>query len=682
MNLASRPFAGAFSFPALDAGARTSESVASSPDPFEVPVIRRLLLSACIGFSLTPAIAQAPSVQVRQVGSARLENVPVIPADVREAVQRYQNYREARFQDWLPDGSMLILTRFGATAQVHRVAAPGAARTQLTFSDEPVAGAQAIPGTDRFVLSRDTGGDEWFQLHARGLAGSSAALSEPGTRNQSLVFSRDGRLAAWSRATRGSGDYAIMIADPSDPSTRRVAWQGTGAVHPADFSDDGRQLLVTREISNRESRLLVLDLASGQVRELAWSAAEPARWEEARFARSGGSVLALTNRGSDFRRLVEVDLANGRIVPVSPDLEWDVESFDLSDDGRLLAYSVNEEGFSRVALLDFVTRRALPQPDLPRGVLTGLGFSPDGRQLAIGLTTATSAGDIWSHDVASGRLTRWTQSELGELDPSRLAEPRLIRFESFDGLSVPAFVYRPAGASPGERTPVIVDIHGGPESQTRPGWNPGAQYFADALGATVILPNVRGSDGYGTRYLNLDNGPLREDSVRDIGALLDWIAAQPDLDASRVAVYGQSYGGYMSLASMTHFSDRLVGGVERYGISDFATFLNRTEAYRRDNRRAEYGDERDPQMRAVFERIAPMNNVARITRPMLVMQGANDPRVPQSESDQIVARLRENGVEAWYVLFADEGHGFLKKPNNDLRREVETVFLRRLFERQ
>jgi dipeptidyl aminopeptidase/acylaminoacyl peptidase len=225
-----------------------------------------------------------------------------------------------------------------------------------------------------------------------------------------------------------------------------------------------------------------------------------------------------------------------------------------------------------------------------------------------------------------------------------------------------------------------MDIHGGPESQTRPIWNYGAQYFANVLGATVILPNVRGSDGYGKRYLSLDNAEKREDSVKDIGALIDWIGTQPDLDPKRIAVYGQSYGGYMSLAVMTHYSDRLVGGVERYGISDWVSFLNNTEAYRRDNRRAEYGDERDPRMREVFARISPMANVGKITKPMLVMQGANDPRVPKSESDQVVAKIRESGIEAWYVVFADEGHGFMKKPNNDLRREVETVFLKRLFD--
>ncbi len=311
--------------------------------------------------------------------------------------------------------------------------------------------------------------------------------------------------------------------------------------------------------------------------------------------------------------------------------------------------------------------------------MTALSFSPDGGKLAVGLTNATTAGDVWTVELGNQAITRWTQSEPGELDPAKLVEPQLVRFTSFDGLTVPAFVYRPKNAAPDAKLPVIIDIHGGPEAQTRPSWNPGAQYFADVLGAVVILPNVRGSDGYGTKYLNLDNGPLREDSVKDIGALIDWAGKQPGMDAKRIAVYGQSYGGYMSLASMTFYSDKLVGGVERYGISDFISFMANTEAYRRDNRRAEYGDERDPKMRAVFERIAPLKNVGKITKPMLVMQGANDPRVPQSESDQVVAALRSNGVETWYVLYADEGHGFLKKANNDLRREVETVFLRRLF---
>jgi dipeptidyl aminopeptidase/acylaminoacyl peptidase len=621
----------------------------------------------------------AQTVNTRQVGTATLSDVPEIPADVRDAVQRYQNSRAAQFEDWLPDGSMLIAARFGATQQLHHVAAPGGARTQITFGAEPVASATVIPGTDRFVMTRDTGGDEWFQLYARGLTGVASLLTQAGTRNQSPVFSKDGTLMAWARATKGSSAYTIIGVDPKAGGAPRTLYQADGAVAPADIAPDKSRMVFVRSLSNREDQLFELNLATGKASRIA-ATAEAAGYQDPRYLPGGKRLIAISDRGSDTRQLVEIDLATGSQTVLTPGLNWDVESYDLTDDGRVLAYSVNEDGFSHVVVQDRVTRRALPQPTLPRGVLTALKFSPGGKSLAIGLTSARSAGDVWSWNVAGGELTRWTVSELGELDPAGLSEPELVRFKSFDGFSVPALVYRPKGAPAGTRTPVIIDIHGGPEAQTRPVWNYGAQYFADVLKATVILPNVRGSDGYGKRYLNLDNADKREDSVKDIGALLDWISTQPGLDARRVAVYGQSYGGYMSLAVMTHYSDRLVGGVERYGISNWNSFLQNTEAYRRDNRRAEYGDERDPVMKGVLTRMSPITNVGRITKPMLVMQGANDPRVPQSESDQVVARLRANRNEAWYVLFADEGHGFLKKPNNDLRREVETVFLRRLFD--
>lgn len=641
-------------------------------------MIKPLLATVALVALATGTAAQ--TVPTRQVGSATLSGVPEIPADVREAVQRYQNSRAAQFEDWLPDGSILVATRFGATQQLHHVAAPGGARTQVTFGAEPVAGATTIPGSDRFVMTRDTGGDEWFQLYTRGVTGVATSLTEAGTRNESPVFSKDGALMAWARATKGSAAYAILGIDPKAGGKPRTLYRADGAVAPADIAPDASRLIFVRSLSNREDQLFELDLKSGKATRIA-PKADAAVYADPRYLPGGRKLIAISDAGADTRQLVEIDIASGAQTVLTPDLPWDVERFDLTDDGRVLAYSVNEDGSSRVVVQDRVTRRALPQPVVPRGVLTALAFSPDGSNLAIGLTSATSAGDVWSWAVTGGELTRWTVSELGELDPATLAEPELVRFKSFDGLSVPAFVYRPRGVPAGTRTPVIIDIHGGPEAQTRPIWNYGAQYFADVLKATVILPNVRGSDGYGKRYLNLDNGAKREDSVKDIGALLDWIGTQPGLDAGRVAVYGQSYGGYMSLAVMTHYSDRLVGGVERYGISNWNTFLQNTEAYRRDNRRAEYGDERDPAMRAVLTRISPITNVARIKKPMLVMQGANDPRVPQSESDQVVARLRANGNDTWYVLFADEGHGFQKKPNNDLRREVETVFLRRLFER-
>jgi dipeptidyl aminopeptidase/acylaminoacyl peptidase len=628
-----------------------------------------------IGLSLL-LLAAAPAPTVREVGAAHLENVPAIPASVSAAVQAFQNYRAATLEDWLPDGSMLIRTRFGATNQVHRVVSPGAARTQLTFFAEPVAGARTIPGQSRFVLTRDTGGDEWFQLYAQGLTGAAVQLTEAGTRNGSPVLSKDGALLVWSRAVKGSGDYALFAANPADPATRKLVYQAQGAVEPRDVSRDKARLLFERGMSNRESQLFVLDMANGKIARVRPDGA-PARFEGATFMPDDKSLLAISDEGSDLRRLVAINLASGALTVVASDPHWDITNFALSDDGRTLAYTVNADGRSQL-VLRHVGGGTLPAPELPLGAIGSIKFAPGGKALGFDLSTATSAGDVWSWDIAGKKLTRWTESELGGLDPAKLATPEIVRFTSFDGETVSAFVYRPKVA-PGTRTPVIMDIHGGPESQTLGSWNPGAQYFANVLGATVILPNVRGSDGYGKRFLNLDNAAKREDSVRDIGALLDWVGKRPDLDAARVAVYGQSYGGYMSLAVMTHYSDRLVGGVERYGISNFMTFLKNTEAYRRDNRRAEYGDERDPAMAAVFAQISPMANIVKISKPMLVMQGANDPRVPPSESEQVVAQLRSNGIDTWYVRFADEGHGFLKKPNNDLRREVETVFLAKLF---
>jgi dipeptidyl aminopeptidase/acylaminoacyl peptidase len=327
--------------------------------------------------------------------------------------------------------------------------------------------------------------------------------------------------------------------------------------------------------------------------------------------------------------------------------------------------------------MDYRTRRPIPGPALPKGVAGGLEFDDAGRRLAITMTTPTSAGDVWSWDLQNRRLERWTYSELGGLDPAQMVEPDLVRFRSFDGKQIPAFVYKPKQVR--GRAPVIIDIHGGPEGQSRPTFSTGRQYWLNELGAAVVVPNVRGSSGYGKTWIKLDNAEKREDSVKDIGALLDWIATQPDLDPNRVVVYGGSYGGYMVLASLTHFNDRLAGGVDIVGISNFITFLNNTEGYRRDLRRVEYGDERDPAMRAVFERISPLNNMQKVTKPLLVIQGANDPRVPKTEADQVVAKVRANGGDAWYLLAKDEGHGFAKKQNRDVQREVETLFFRRVF---
>ena len=638
--------------------------------------MNRMLAGASLAALLlaSPALAQ---VERREMGNQILENVPVAAPSIRAGLNRYQNVRAASFQDWSADGGMLITTRFANTNQLHSVAAPGADRSQLTFYDEPVAGVHALPG-GQLLFSKDTGGDEWFQLFLRGPDGQDVQLTQAGTRNDSPAWSKDGSVLVWSRATKGSGDADILMRDASAPGGAKLIFKGEGAISPEAVSPDGKTVLLGRYYSIGESKRWLLDVATGKLTPLG-AGKTKVSYAGGKFTPDGRSVLLLSDEGGDFMRLTQIDLATGTKTIVSgADRPWDIEDFALSDDGRILAYVVNEDGFSKLVVQDFRTRRALPQPELPAGVVGGLGFSADGSKLGFSLSTPTASSDAWSWGATDGKLQRWTASELGGLDATALATPELVRFPSFDKRSIPAFVYKPKLAA-GTRAPVIIDIHGGPEAQSRPIFSPIHQHLVGELGAAVIVTNVRGSSGYGKTYLNLDNAEKREDSVKDIGALLDWIKTQPDLDPSRVVVYGQSYGGYMSLAVMTHYSDRLAGGVERYGISNFVSFLTNTEAYRRDLRRAEYGDERDPKMLKAFETISPMNSESKISKPMLVMQGWNDPRVPKSESDQVVAKLREQGVETWYVQFKDEGHGFAKKINNDRRREVETQFLQKVL---
>lgn len=310
--------------------------------------------------------------------------------------------------------------------------------------------------------------------------------------------------------------------------------------------------------------------------------------------------------------------------------------------------------------------------------MSDVRFSPDGLHVGFALSAANSPSDIYSVDLEHQLVERWTTSEIGGLDASTFVTPELVRFPTFDKIggkprTIPAFYYRPR-PNGSAKAPVVIQIHGGPESQARPVFSADIQFLVNELGVAVLVPNVRGSDGYGRSYLQLDNGFKREDSVKDMGALLDWIATRPELDSKRVGVHGGSYGGYMVLASMTHYNDRLRAGIDVVGISNFLTFLEHTESYRRDLRRVEYGDERDARMNAFLAKISPTANAKNITMPLFVAAGANDPRVPASEGQQIVDTVRKNGGEVWFLEFKDEGHGFRKKPNVDFFREATMQF--------
>lgn len=648
-------------------------------------VSKRALLFASLFLLTSPALAQqTPSAAarapvIREQGQLVMQNIPLTPAEVRERLIQYNNTRAASFQDFTPDGGILISTRFGDTPQIHAVAKPMGARTQLTYYAEPIGGASVRPQANgSFVFAKDQGGDEFFQVYLFDRAnGRATQLTEAGTRNESLVFSKDGKLAAWAVTRSGSARRDIVVANPDLPAGRRSVYNADGGWSVSDISDDGKKLLLSEYVSVTYSKRAVLDIASGAITPVTPDLR--VSYDGGQFSTDGRSIYLLSDEGSEFGYLVRIDLATGARTRISPAINWDVESFDVAPDGTKVAYTINDDGLSKLYIQSLTSSRSAQLVGLPVGTVGGVDWDNASAQLGFTLSTARAPGDAYTYTLATRALTRWTQSEIGGLNPATFVEPSLIRYTSFDGLKIPAFVYKPSTASATNKRPVIINMHGGPEGQSRPSFSSTPQYWVNELGAAVIYPNVRGSTGYGKSYVDLDNGFKREDSVKDIGALLDWIATQPDLDASRVVVYGGSYGGYMVLASMFNYNDRLAGGVDIVGISNFSTFLKNTQGYRRDLRRVEYGDERDPAMAAFHERIAPLNNAAKITKPLFVIQGANDPRVPISEADQIVARVRGNGGEVWYMVAKDEGHGFAKKVNRDAQREAETLFFRKVF---
>ncbi|MBI4678540.1 MAG: S9 family peptidase [Elusimicrobia bacterium] len=635
-------------------------------------------------FALLPRAEAPAGPSVAPPESLSVKGVPAIPEELALSAGRYQNTRSARFLDWDPTGGMLIATRFADTMQVHRVRSAMGARTQLTFYSDPVSWATPRPGSGRpgFLFGKDDGGSEAYQLYWFDPRTSSVTLLTDGrSRNVAAVWSNKGDRFVFSSTRRNDKDYDLYLMSPETAGQARLLLETQGHWIATDWSPDDSRLLLIQRISNRESHLHVLDPASGKTSELMPYAGRAINRRDAEWSKDGASVYFLSDEWGEFVELGRLDLETGKRDRLSQRIPWDVEGMDLSADGRLLAFSTNEEGVSRLRVLRTRDHGPARIPAPPMGEASNLRFSPDSKRLAFALATPRSAGDVFVLDIRAGEWVRWTESELGGLDPSGFVEPELIRYPTFDqadgkARTIPAWLYRPPGGPAGP-WPVLIFVHGGPEGQERPSFSSQFQYWVKELGLAVLAPNVRGSEGYGKTYMDLDNEFKREDSVKDIGALLDWIAGRPELDSSRVGVYGGSYGGYMALACMARFPERLKAGVDSVGISNFVTFLEKTKAYRRDLRRAEYGDERLHEMRAFLQAVSPTTLAGSIKGALLVSQGLNDPRVPVQEAEQIVSAVEKNGAPVWYILGKDEGHGFSKKRNMDYFRDAVSLFLQK-----
>lgn len=648
------------------------------------------LLAAC---AAPPAANDAATLLPNE--NLIVQGIPPIPLGLVRQVEKYTDFRGHGFVDWHPLREELLVShrRAGAnTAQLFRVATPLAVPEQLTDFADPVTEASYEPRTGRYlVFSRSAGGNEADQLYRLDLDGRAVTpLTNPDERND-LIGWLNGRAELLYTAvpldrtaeggTRANPTTGLWIVDPLRPEGRRriAELPGTGWFG-GEVARDDRRLAITLYRSATESQVWLIDLEGPQAGTPTRLLPAPGEALKAThfpvgFQRDGGGLFVLSDRAGEFRELMRYDFATRALQRVSGHIPWDVSGISLSEDGARIAARVNADGREELRLFDARSLRELPAPALPGGSLNSLAFHRKTQRLALALDGARGPNQLYVLGIDGGAAQPWTRPFVPPgIDTAGFAEQRIVRWSSFDGLPMSAILTPPPARFTGKR-PVVVLVHGGPEAQAKQGFLGRWNYLVNELGVAILEPNVRGSSGYGKTFLSLDNGMKREDAVKDLGTLLDWIATQPGLDAGRVLVAGGSYGGYMSLAASVHYAERIAGAIDIVGISNFVTFLTNTESYRRDLRRVEYGDERDPAMRDFLERISPLNNAHRIRKPLFVVQGKNDPRVPYTEAEQIVQRVRAGGVPVWYLRAENEGHGFARKENADFQFYATVRFL-------
>ena len=623
-------------------------------------------------FAGMPAAAETGNITPRPAALVA-DQVPDIPQEIVDQTRPYMEYRTASFVDWDPKSrAMLIATRFADTSQLHRVAAPMGQREQLTFASEPVSSARYAPDGSALLFQKDSGGNEVHQIFALE-NGQPKLLTDGQSRNSLGPWSSSGKLLAFGSNKRTGLYNDIYLMNPANPEGAKMLIASTGGGwFPIDFSPDDKQLLVFNYVSVTDNQLYLIDIAGGVSRKLTDSS-NPVAYEGLQFA-PDGRLWAASDDGSDVKRLGVVNLETSLFEPVVDEKIWDITDFDISPDGRWIAFEVNQAGRSLLKFYDMKSGKVRTADGLPAGVVSGAKFSPWG-ELGLTLNSNQTVTDAYSINPDTLAITRWTRSETGGLDAADNVAPELVEIESFDGEKMSGFLYRPDPARHKGKRPLIISIHGGPEGQATPRFLGRDNHLINELGIAIFYPNVRGSTGFGKRFVSLDNGPWRrENSVLDIGAFLDHLRKDKRIDRKRIAVTGGSYGGYMTLASMLRYGSKLKAGLEIVGISNFVTFLENTEAYRRDLRRVEYGDERVPEQRAKLEEISPLLRASEIKVPLMVVTGANDPRVPASEADQIIAAVRANGRPAWHLLAENEGHGFRKKANADYQFWASLIF--------
>jgi len=643
-----------------------------------------LYLAATAGAAepiVMPMPVQGLPAQAR--GTLIFDGVPAIDPTLGARIADYLVGRDASFAAWLPDDSLLISTRFADVPQVHRVIAPLGMREQLTWYPDPITKVLTSPAgpADGFAFLKGQNADAQPQLYYYSFATHGARMLSGGSGpHGSPLWSPDGQHLVFTGNDRAAAITDIYMSDLGASTAPRLIVAGRDRPwFPLDWSADGQKLLLWQPGANQDSSLFIADVNTGSV--LPAEAGGPHLGiRHARFSADGRGIYISSVDDGDFSELRFLDLVTHQARELTAAIPWDIVDFQIGVDGRYLAYVANDSGRDHLTVLDNQLKLELSPAGLPEGRITGLHFDHTGHRLAFSAEGPQSPSDVYVYEVEHNQLARWTHSEPGAVDPQSFVPAQAVQYPTWDrGKAgqrlIPAFLYQPRTAGP---HPVLIDIHDGPAGQFRPGFDAFIQFAVNQLGYVVIAPNIRGSTGYGKTFADLDNGPAREDALRDLGALLVWVGMQKDLDRTHVAVMGQSYGGFMALAMLATYNDRLSGGIIVNGYASLPSYLANGTPDEVASRRAEFGDESDPQVRAQLNRLSPLNSLAQIRKPVLVFQGLQDTPAQVQQSGQIVAGIRARGGEAWYVTARNEGHDLRHIANRDAWLATVGQFLKKL----
>jgi dipeptidyl aminopeptidase/acylaminoacyl peptidase len=624
--------------------------------------MRHLVCAAIL--LILPPVASAQEKTVPVPAGIKLEGMPAIPQSIADGLGIYAQFRSAQLQAWHPAKRQIVITTaFGPTPQLHFVDGPGRDRKQLTwFPGSGISTRYVSPSFDpadpnTFVFLFDPAGGEARSIYRYDMTAGQAALAVDAQSRYAPVWSKQGKWLAYDSAERNGRDRELYIVQPSDAKTKRRLADLEGPWSPQDWSPDGSMLLALEVFANNETYIWRFDVKTGEKTAITPRNGEKARWFFPRFSADGRRIYAISDRGGETMRVWRGDLATGAWTAVTgptDEVEYVNGGFELSPDGTQMAVVFDRGATTELQVIDLTTLKPRPLPALTRGVVTQLHWRPGAREIGFTLGSVKAQGDAYSIDTSLGTLTRWTNSET-TFNAELLPVPEVVEWKSTDGLAISGLLYKPSPKFTGKRA-VMVQIHGGPDAREQAIFRGRSNYFLNELGVALLYPNVRGSLGFGRKFAELDNGRGRDGAIKDIGTMLDWIATRPDLDAGRVVLQGPSYGGWLALQAGIVYNDRIRGIIEGAGITDFITYLEQTPAARQENRRAEYGDERDPQMREYLKSISPVTRASELKKPTMILHPGKDPRVPVAQAQELLKALKANNATVWYAEFTEANH--------------------------